>query len=162
MLLGSFSKIFVPSFRIGWLAAPENVIEKLLIAKQASDLHTNYFGQRILYQYLTDNDVDEHISLIKEKYLSQKEAMIRAIRKHFPPGVKHSNPDGGMFLWVILPQEISARGLFDRAITQDVAFVPGDPFYINPENINTLRLNFSCVNEGMIEKGIKILGNLIK
>jgi 2-aminoadipate transaminase len=162
ILFGSFSKIFVPSFRIGWLASPPELSEKLLIAKQASDLHTNYFAQRVLYQYLIDNDINAHIARIRKKYYSQKEAMIRAIQKYFPAEVKCSNPDGGMFLWAILPMEISAKQLFDKAIRENVAFVPGDPFYVNKSDVNTMRLNFSCVDEVTIEKGISILGKILK
>ncbi|TGN09147.1 PLP-dependent aminotransferase family protein [Leptospira ilyithenensis] len=161
VLLGSFSKIFAPSLRIGWMVAPDRLMEKLIIAKQASDLHTNYFGQRILHQYLTDNDLDLHITKIKEKYSKQKEAMISAIGKYFPKEIKYSNPNGGMFLWVILPEQLSSRVVFDLAIKEKVAFVPGDPFYINRTNANTMRLNFSCVDEETIETGIRRLGKII-
>lgn len=161
ILLGSFSKIFVPSFRIGWIVAPDNLMEKLLIAKQASDLHTNYFAQRVLFQYLADNDIDTHIVRICEKYRSQKNAMVSAINRYFPEQVKCSNPDGGMFLWAILPQGMSARAVFDEAIKENVAFVPGDPFYVRPIKANTMRLNFSCVDEATIETGIRKLGTIL-
>jgi 2-aminoadipate transaminase len=162
ILLGSFSKIFVPSFRIGWIAAPKELVDKLLIAKQASDLHTNYFAQRVLYQYLLDNDIDAHIAKIREKYSSQKNAMIGSIKKHFPSEIEYSNPDGGMFLWAILPVGVQARKVFDEAIKRDVAFVPGDPFYVKKTDVNTMRLNFSCVDEETIEKGISKLGMILK
>jgi 2-aminoadipate transaminase len=162
ILLGSFSKIFVPSFRIGWICAPDTLMEKLLVAKQASDLHTNYFAQRVLYQYLTDNDIDGHIARIREKYRSQKNAMVDAIQRHFPKEVECSNPDGGMFLWAILPKGVIARSVFDEAIKDDVAFVPGDPFYVKPVKANTMRLNFSCVDEATIEMGIRKLGAILK
>jgi 2-aminoadipate transaminase len=162
ILFGSFSKIFVPSFRIGWIVAPQNLIEKLVIAKQASDLHTNYFAQRVLYQYLLDNDINEHISKIQKKYSDQKDAMIRSIEKHFPVEVTCSNPNGGMFLWAILPENISAREVFDTAIKENVAFVPGDPFYVRKMAVNTMRLNFSSVDENTIEKGISKLGIILK
>ncbi len=162
LLLGSFSKIFAPSFRIGWVVAPEELVEKLLIAKQAADLHTNYYAQRVLHQYLTDNNIDNHIDRIIAKYSSQKNAMIASIKKYFPGEVRYSNPDGGMFLWVILPEKISSRNLFDSAIKEKVAFVPGDPFYVNKSHVNTLRLNFSCVDEKTIETGIRILGGILK
>ncbi len=162
ILLGSFSKIFVPAFRIGWLAAPSALTSQLLISKQASDLHTNYFAQRVLHRYLIDNDIDEHIVRIRRRYLSQKEAMISAIGRDFPPGVEYSNPDGGMFLWAILPEGISARRLFDTAIAHNVAFVPGDPFYVNKPDMNTMRLNFSCVDETSIVKGVSVLGGILE
>jgi 2-aminoadipate transaminase len=162
ILLGSFSKIFVPSFRIGWIAAPKELVDKLLIAKQASDLHTNYFAQRVLYQYLLDNDIDAHIARIRIKYSSQKNAMVRSIKEYFPPEIEYSNPDGGMFLWAILPTGVYARKVFDEAIKHDIAFVPGDPFYVRKTNVNTMRLNFSCVDEETIEKGISKLGMILK
>jgi 2-aminoadipate transaminase len=162
ILLGSFSKIFVPSFRIGWIAAPEELVDKLLIAKQASDLHTNYFAQRVLFQYLLDNDIDAHITRIRKKYSSQKNAMVRSIKEHFPQEIQFSNPDGGMFLWAILPKGVHAREVFDEAIKRDIAFVPGDPFYVRKTGVNTMRLNFSCVDEETIEKGISKLGLILK
>lgn len=162
ILFGSFSKIFVPSFRIGWVAAPKELIDKLVIAKQASDLHTDYFAQRVLYQYLLDNDIDEHIAKIRKKYSSQRDTMISSIKKYFPAQVKFSEPNGGMFVWAVLPQGVSALKVFDIAIKEDIAFVPGDPFYVGKKDVNTMRLNFSCVDEPTIEKGIEKLGNILK
>jgi 2-aminoadipate transaminase len=162
ILLGSFSKIFVPSFRIGWIVAPHAMLDKLVIAKQAADLHTNYFAQRVLYQYLCDNNLDSHIEKIRATYSRQRDAMVRAIGDYFPSGVKHSEPEGGMFLWAILPEGISARKVFDAAIKEKIAFVPGDPFYVNKTDVNTMRLNFSCVDEQTIKVGIEKLGKIIK
>ncbi len=161
VLLGSFSKIVVPSFRIGWVVAGEEIMEKLVVAKQASDLHTNYFGQRIILQYLIDNDLDEHIRKIREAYRRQRDAMVEAIREHFPAEVKYTEPEGGMFLWVALPEYLSAHDIFSRAIKRKVAFVPGDPFYVNMKSVNTLRLNYSCVDVETIRTGIKILGDVL-
>jgi 2-aminoadipate transaminase len=162
ILLGSFSKIFVPSFRIGWIVAPHAMLDKLVIAKQAADLHTNYFAQRILYQYLCDNSIDEHIEKIRATYSRQRDAMVRAIGDYFPSEVNHSEPEGGMFLWAILPEGISAKKVFDAAIKEKIAFVPGDPFYVNKTDVNTMRLNFSCVDEQTIKVGIEKLGNVVK
>jgi 2-aminoadipate transaminase len=162
VLLGSFSKIFVPSLRIGWMVAARDLMDKLVIAKQATDLHTNYFGQRIVQRYLADNDIDAHIETIRQAYGSQRDAMVAAIRTHFPPSVKFSEPEGGMFLWVELPEGVSALKVFEKAIAEKVAFVPGDPFYVGRTDVSTMRLNFSCVDEATIEKGIGILGTVIK
>ncbi len=162
VLLGSFSKTIAPSFRIGWIIAPDAIMERLLVAKQASDLHTGYFVQRIIHQYLADNDFDEHIKQIVRAYSSQCSAMTRSIQKHFPPTVGHTNPEGGMFLWATLPENVSSMNLFDLAIKDKVAFVPGDPFYTSKRQTNTLRLNFSCVDEQTIEIGIKRLGSAMK
>lgn len=157
ILLGSFSKIVAPGFRIGWLIAPDTIMDKLVIAKQAADLHSNYVGQRIIYQYLKDTDLDKHISDIKKTYNLQRLAMIESIEKYFPKSVKFTKPKGGMFLWVTLPNRIVATELLNLSIKHKVAFVPGDPFYVKKTNVNTLRLNYSCSNEKTIEEGIKRL-----
>lgn len=162
VLLGSFSKIVAPSFRIGWIVAKDEIMEKLVVAKQASDLHTNYFGQRIILQYLRDNNIDEHINKIRSAYEKQRDAMIESIGEYFPDEVSYTRPEGGMFLWVTLPEGLSALKVFERAIEQKVAFVPGDPFYVNKKNVNTLRLNFSSVDEETIRIGIKKLGGVLK
>jgi 2-aminoadipate transaminase len=159
--LGSFSKTIVPGFRLGWIVAPDHIMKKLLIAKQAADLHTSHFTQSIIYQYLKDNDIEKHIDIIREYYGNQCEAMIESIQKHFPSDVKFTRPEGGMFLWVELPQNMISLDLFDMAVKDKVVFVPGDPFYINRTKTNTLRLNFSCVDEETIQVGIKRLGNAI-
>jgi 2-aminoadipate transaminase len=162
VLLGSFSKTVAPAMRLGWLVAPPVIMDKLVIAKQASDLHTDYLAQRILYRYLCDNDLDAHIATIIHQYGKQKETMISAIADHFPSGVHCTNPEGGMFLWVTLPAGMSAMALFHAAINKKVAFVPGTPFYVDRKDSNTLRLNFSCSDEPAIVEGIKRLGNAIR
>ncbi|HUT30525.1 MAG TPA: PLP-dependent aminotransferase family protein [Sedimentisphaerales bacterium] len=162
ILLGSFSKTIAPGFRTGWIAAPEHIMERLITAKQASDLHTNYFVQRVIYQYLADNDLDEHIGRIVNVYNSQCSAMIRSIESHFPSDVSHTCPEGGMFLWATLPEGASSMELFELALKDKVAFVPGNPFYVNEETTSTLRLNFSCVDEQTIEIGIKRLAKSMK
>ena len=161
ILLGSFSKTVVPGFRLGWIVAPEQLFEKVLIAKQAADLHSNQFAQRVIYQFLEDNNLSMHIEKIKHAYGTQRTAMIEAIQKHFPFDITFTNPEGGMFLWVTLPKGASAMELFHKAIKEKVAFVPGNPFYINKTDVNTLRLNFSCTPPDVIEEGIKRLGKVI-
>ncbi|MHB8068092.1 MAG: aminotransferase-like domain-containing protein [Desulfobaccales bacterium] len=162
ILLGSFSKTVVPSFRLGWMVAPDNILEKLVIAKQAADLHTNNFAQYVIFRYIKDNDFDEHIRKIVAVYRNQRNAMMESIRQYFPPEIKYTKPEGGMFLWVTLPDQMSSMKLFERAIRDKVAFVPGHPFYINKKETNTLRLNFSCVDEETIRIGINRLGQAIK
>ena len=162
VMLGSFSKIVAPSFRIGWLVAEDEVMEKLAIAKQASDLHTNYFGQRVIFQYLKDNDIDAHIEKIRRAYGSQRDTMVSSIKEHFPGEIKYTRPEGGMFLWITLPEGLPAMEVFRRAIECKVAFVPGDPFYVNKKDVNTLRLNYSSVDEETIRTGIKRLGGVLK
>lgn len=162
VLLGSFSKIVVPSFRIGWIVAKDEIMQKLIVAKQASDLHTNYFGQRIIMQYLKDNDINEHIAIIRQAYGRQRDAMVSAIREYFPEETQYTQPEGGMFLWITLPKGISAMAVFNEAVKRKVAFVPGDPFYVNKKEVNTLRLNFSSVEEDTIRTGIKRMGEVLK
>jgi 2-aminoadipate transaminase len=162
VLLGSFSKIVAPSFRIGWMVAHDKIMEKLVIAKQASDLHTNYFCQRIIHRYLKDNDIDRHINKIRQVYGRQRDAMVTAIQDYFPAEVLSTHPEGGMFLWITLPKGLSAMKVFKAAIKQKVAFVPGDPFYVNKKDVNALRLNYSSVDEETIMTGIKRLGKVLK
>lgn len=161
ILLGSFSKTVVPSFRLGWIVAPKALMEKLVIAKQAGDLHSNYFCQRVLHRFLMDNDLQAHIEKIIAVYGKQKQVMENAINRYFPKQVTYFNPEGGMFLWVTLPENMSSMALFDRAIKEKVAFVPGDPFYVKKRGLNTLRLNFSSVDPDIIEEGIQRLGKVL-
>ncbi len=162
ILLGTISKTIAPSFRLGWIYAPKVVFEKLLVAKQAADLHTNYISQRIVEEYLSDYSLDEHIEKIRTVYGEQKSTMVNAIKKYFPPDVKYTDPEGGMFIWGTLPEGLSSMELFNRAIEKHVAFVPGDAFYVNRKDVNTFRLNYSNTDNETINKGIKILGQCIK
>ncbi|MFH2124161.1 MAG: PLP-dependent aminotransferase family protein [Pseudomonadota bacterium] len=161
ILLGSFSKIIVPGFRIGWIVAPDAIFEKLLIAKQAADLHTCHFTQYIIYQYLIKNDIDSHIKKVILTYGEQCNSMLDSIQTYFPADVQSTRPEGGMFLWVTLPSHLSAMDLFNLAVKEKVVFVPGDPFYVNKKDVNTLRLNFSCVDRKTIKIGIQRLGEAI-
>jgi 2-aminoadipate transaminase len=162
VLLGSFSKILAPGIRLGWMVAPEALMEKVIIAKQAADLHTSYFVQCMVYQYMIDNDVEKHIKIICESYGRQCKAMMEAINEFCPAGVTHSHPEGGMFLWAVMPEGTSSRKLLDMAVKEKVLFVPGDPFYIGKKDTNTMRLNFTCSNEEEISEGIKRLGSAMK
>ena len=159
LLLGSFSKIVVPSFRLGWVVAPDWLMKPLVIAKQAADLHTNYFSQQVISQYLKDNALDDHVEKIIQFYGKQKQVMVDAIKQYFPADVKIADSEGGMFLWVTLSKDMSAMNLFDKAIKEKVAFVPGKPFYVgNESEENTLRLSYVTVDEEAILEGIKRLG----
>ncbi len=161
ILFGTFSKIVSPGMRMGWIVAPPGVMDKLVTAKQASDLHSNYFTQRVVYQYLQDNEVDNHIQKIRKLYKSQRDQMVQSIKEYLPRGVKHTSPEGGMFLWVTLPAGMSSMELFELALEEKVAFVPGETFYTeNPEK-NTMRLNFSNCSEEEIIEGMKRLGKAI-
>ena len=151
----------MPGFRIGWIAAPDEIFEKLLIAKQAADLHTCHFTQYIVYQFLINNDIEAHIEKVKTSYGKQCRSMLESIKEYFPEDVRTTKPEGGMFLWATLPDGMAALDLFELAVKEKVIFVPGDPFYVNKKNVNTLRLNFSCVDPETIKTGIKRLGESI-
>lgn len=154
ILLGSFSKTVAPGFRIGWLVAPEPIYEKLLVAKQAADLHTSSVNQYILCRYLKDNDLDNHVQLIIDAYGSQCKAMVAAARRHLPQEVSLWEPEGGMFLWGKLPEGYDAMALFDFAVREKVVFVPGAPFFTGDQGASTFRLNFSCSSPDEIEEGM--------
>ncbi|MCL2469907.1 MAG: PLP-dependent aminotransferase family protein [Alphaproteobacteria bacterium] len=165
ILLGSFSKVAVPAFRIGWMVLPDYVKAKILVAKEAADLHTNTFTQRIIHNFLTDNDLDAHIARITARYKSQKEAMIKAIAEHFPKEVSTTNPLGGMFLWASMPKEVPALKLFEAGVQDGVCIVPGNPFYAkkyHTDEITTMRLCYASMDEPTIEEGIKRLGKAMQ
>lgn len=161
VLMGSFSKITVPGIRLGWVCAEKKIMDKLKIVKQAADLHSNYLAQRIMFEFLSNNDLDRHIQTIIDVYGAQRNSMVSAMDKHFPDGTGFTRPEGGMFLWVTLPDDKSSLQLFDRAIKQNVAFVPGPAFHLNGEGDNSFRLNYSNSNRDQIEEGIKRLASAI-
>jgi 2-aminoadipate transaminase len=162
ILLGTFSKIVSPGMRLGWICAPQEIMKKLIIAKQAADLHSNYLSQRIIYQYLHDNDLDEHVTKIRERYKKQRDLMLSMIAACFPEEVSYIVPEGGMFLWLTLPEGYSAMDLFPYAARENVAFVPGEAFFLGGRGKNTLRLSFSNTDEGQIEDGMERLARAIK
>ena len=155
--LGSFSKIVTPGMRLGYVIANKEIIKMLETAKQASDLHSNIFGQYLIAVYLQNNDLDKHIEKIKKLYKSQAKSMTDAMEEYFPKNIKFTYPKGGMFTWVTLPEGKSSVKLFEKAIAKNVAFVPGDPFYVNEHDVNTLRLNYTNSDESAIKEGIKRL-----
>nr|WP_279343192.1 PLP-dependent aminotransferase family protein [Fundidesulfovibrio terrae] len=160
-LMGSFSKIASPGMRIGWIATGPELMHTLVTAKQASDLHTSIFAQRVLHRFLEDNDLDAHIAVIKKAYGERRDLMVDAIIRHFPEEVRRTEPEGGMFLWGELPRGVSAQEVFAKAIERKVAFVPGLPFYVDGTD-NAFRLNFSNSTPERIEEGIKRLGTCLK
>lgn len=162
VLLGSFSKTVTPGMRLGWIVTKnKELMTHIETAKQATDLHTNIFSQYVIHDYLANNEYKEHVDKIVNLYREQSDAMLAAMDKYFPKTVKYTKPEGGMFIWVTLEQGVSALELFEKAMEQKVAFVPGDPFYTHPENVNTLRLNYTNSTPEMIEEGIKRLGTLL-
>ena len=160
--MGSFSKILTPGIRLGYVVGPAPLIRKLEQAKQAADLHTSTLTQMVVYEVIKDGFLNEHIPTIRSFYSGQCDVMLAAMTKHFPAGVTWTRPEGGMFIWVTLPAHANSKQLLDEAIAQNVAFVPGAPFYADNPATNTLRLSFVTVSPERINEGIEKLGKLIQ
>jgi 2-aminoadipate transaminase len=159
--MGSFSKILAPGLRVGYVIAPQALHHKLTQAKQAADLHTPSFNQRIVYDVVKDGFLDTHIPKIRNLYAGRCSAMLNAMEKHFPPGVGWTRPSGGMFIWVTLPAEMDSAELLRAAMAENVVFVPGESFFAGSPQKNTLRLSFVTVAPEKISQGIAVLGALI-
>ncbi|MFC4276089.1 aminotransferase-like domain-containing protein [Achromobacter aloeverae] len=161
--MGSFSKVLAPGLRLGYIAASRKLIDKLVQAKQATDLHTATLTQMAVYEIVKDGFLDTHLPTVRELYRQQCDYMLDALQKEFPSSATWTRPEGGMFIWVTLPEGIDTNQLLQKAIEEKVAFVPGEPFYANaPAPRNTLRLSFVTVPEDKIRSGVAILGRLIK
>jgi 2-aminoadipate transaminase len=159
--MGSFSKVLAPGLRVGYIIAPELLHRKLVQAKQAADLHTPSFTQRIVHEVIKDGFLDEHIPTIRTLYGEQCRVMLAAMQEHFPKSVSWNQPAGGMFIWVKLPAHIDATALLEKAIGANIAFVPGAPFFANEPQKNTLRLSFVTVPKEKIIEGIAKLGQIL-
>jgi 2-aminoadipate transaminase len=157
ILLGSFSKIIAPGLRLGWICAPMELFDKLVIAKQAMDLHSETLGQWVIHRLVTDAAFDSRMQTIRDAYARQCGAMISAIEEYLPKDIRFTRPQGGMFLWLALPIGYSAVRLFEHAIRMGVAFVPGPAFFAQGGGENTMRLNFSNCDESRIAEGIERL-----
>jgi 2-aminoadipate transaminase len=160
--LSTFSKILAPGLRLGWVVAPPEVIRKLAQAKQGTDLHTSTFTQMVAYEVAKDGFLDRHITLIRKVYSERRDVMIEAMRELFPDGVKWTEPSGGLFLWVTLPESLDATELLKKALECGVAFVPGASFFACGGGHNTFRLNFSNAKPEAIREGISRLGAVLK
>jgi 2-aminoadipate transaminase len=159
--MGSFSKVLTPGIRLGYMVAPVPLTGKLEQAKQASDLHTAQLTQMVVHEVIKDGFLTGHIPTIRALYAAQCQAMLAALTDFFPAQVAWTRPEGGMFIWVTLPRHIDSMKLLDEAVAQNVAFVPGAPFYANTPESNTLRLSFVTVPPEKIREGIAKLGKLI-
>lgn len=160
--LGSFSKVLAPGLRLGYVVAPRPVIAKLVQIKQATDLHTASLTQMAVYETIRHGFLDTHLPKVRELYRQQCSYMLDAMDEHFPTTVRWTRPEGGMFIWVTLPAHCDSEALLRAAIEQNVAFVPGAPFFAGVEPMrNTLRLSFVTAPEDKIRTGIAVLGRLI-
>lgn len=162
VFMGTFSKVFSPGVRLGWFCAAPDILDKFNKIKQGADLQSSTISQMELAQYLEDNDLEAHIAEIIKVYGKRKNVMVDAMAKYFPEGVTFTNPEGGLFLWVELPEYMNARDLAVKAIEQKVAYVPGGAFFGNNVRENCFRCNYSCMSEEKIEEGVKRLADVIK
>ncbi|MFA3839182.1 aminotransferase-like domain-containing protein [Streptomyces aureus] len=162
VLMGSFSKVMAPGLRIGWLRAPAELLRACAVAKQAADLHTPTVTQLAAARYLADRDLDAHIATVREAYGARRDAMLAALPDALPDGAEWSRPQGGMFLWARLPQGADATALLRTAISHDVAYVPGAPFYAGEPDPATLRLCFVSETPEVIRKGLGRLGAALR
>jgi 2-aminoadipate transaminase len=162
VITGSFSKILAPGMRMGWVVAPTAIMEQLVIAKQASDLHSNYLSQRIACEYLIHNNIDSHIRKIRAAYQHQRDVMVRMLKEEFPETISYTHPLGGMFVWVTLPAGCLSPNVFEQALKENVAVLPGTPFYVDGGGTDTMRLNFSNSTEENIVTGMSRLARVIR
>lgn len=160
--LSTFSKILAPGLRLAWVIAPPDVISKLVQAKQGADLHTSTFNQMIAYEVGRGGYLDQHILHICEVYSQRRDLMLDVMSETFPPGVQWTHPQGGLFLWVTLPEWLDAKLVLERAIQHKVAFVPGEPFFPCGSGYNTMRMNFSNASPEQIQSGITRLGEVLQ
>ena len=161
--LGSFSKVLAPGLRLGYVVAPQAIYPKLLQAKQAADLHSPSFNQRLVAEVLKDGFLERHVPTIRALYKRQRDAMHAALERELASlGVTWSRPDGGMFLWARLPEGMNAIELLPEAVERNVAFVPGAAFYAEAPDARTLRLSFVTASPAQIDAGIKALADTVR
>jgi len=160
--LGSFSKVLAPGLRLGYVVAPKALGPKLLQAKQAADLHTPGFNQRVVHEVIRDGFLLKHVPTIRERYRAQRDAMSAALKAHMPSGCRWNTPRGGMFFWIELPAGMDAVALFPKAVARGMAYVPGAAFYADQARANTLRLSFVTVSPEEITRGIEMLAQTLK
>jgi len=159
--LGSFSKVLAPGLRLGYVVAPPALVPKLLQAKQAADLHTPGFNQRVAYEVIRNGFLAMHLPQVRARYKAQRDAMRDALDRHLPAGCRFNVPAGGMFFWVELPEGLDATALLPKAVDAGMAYVPGAPFYCEAPRANTLRLSFVTVAPARIEQGVAALGRVL-
>ncbi len=166
LYLGSFSKVLTPGFRLGYLVAPPALYPKLLQAKQAADLHTPGFNQRVVYEVIKNGFLDLHVPTIRARYRSQRDAMAEALGQHMPEGCEWQRPMGGMFFWLRLPAGCDALALLPKAVAAGIAYVPGSAFYAHtanhPADDRTLRLSFVTLTPAELHEAVAVLGRVLR
>jgi 2-aminoadipate transaminase len=162
LYLSTFSKTLAPGIRLGWVVAPEEIIKKLVQAKQATDLHTSTFIQMIANDIMRRGILKAHSKVIRAAYGERRHIMTSAMEEHFPAGVTWTKPVGGLFMWVRTPEHVDTMDLLETAVADKVAYVPGTVFYPDGSGLNTMRLNFSNATPEKIREGIKRLGRVLE
>lgn len=161
LYLSTFSKTLAPGIRIGWVTAPSKVISKLVQAKQGADLHTGTFVQMVTYDICQRGLLRGHVRKVREAYRERRDAMLEAMEEFFPEGVSWTRPQGGLFLWVRLPEYVDTTEFMETALEEKVAYVPGSAFFPDGDGRNTMRLNFSYCRPEVIREGIQRLGRAL-
>ena len=162
MYMSTFSKTLAPGLRLGWITGPVSVIERLVQAKQGTDLHTSTFDQMVAYEVARGGFLDEHVKVIRRVYRERRDAMIAAMTEFFPPGVTWTRPKGGLFLWVRFPEWLDAVDVLRESIKEGVAFLAGAPFFPDRSNANTARFNFSNADPEHIRDGVRRIGMVLR
>ena len=152
--MGTISKVLAPGLRIAWVVGEVDIINKMILAKQPTDLCTNTLGQHIAAKYISEGYIDPHIERIRDMYRRKRDRMLKALEDKMPEGITWTHPEGGMFIWVTLPDGMNARSILEKAITEKVAYVVGDAFFPDGTGKNTLRLNFTNADDDKIDEGI--------
>jgi len=160
--LGSFSKIFAPGFRLGWIIGPEELLEQIYVCKQCLDLCPPVFDQYLATEFLTSGALDRNLQQTIALYRHRRDKMVSLLEKYMPAGVSWTYPEGGLFLWLTLPPEVDTVALYDKALAAGVAYVAGSFFYTDGSHRNTMRLNFSFVAEEKMEPGVALLAKLVQ
>lgn len=162
LYFGSFSKIIAPGFRVGYSIASAPILSKMIEGKQSCDLHVSIFSQMVIAEYLKRGLLPEHLKVINAQYKEKRDLMLAALEEHMPEGVKWTHPEGGLFLWLELPEGMSTNELLPEAVEKKVAYVCGDAFYAAGEPKNAMRINFSNATKENIVKGVVTLAEVIK
>ena len=162
IFLGTFSKIFCPGLRLGWVVADGEVLNKFVMVKQGADLQSSTISQMEVAKFLETYDIEEHIEKIKVVYKKRRDLMMKTMEEEFPEEVTFTYPEGGLFTWVVLPEHMNAREIAVKALEENVAFVPGGSFFPNGGHENTFRMNYSNMDEERIVEGVKRLGKVLK
>lgn len=159
--LGSFSKIVSPGLRVGYAIAHPSILRPMTIGKQAVDVHTTTYSQWLINEFCRSAELEPHLDRVKKDYKFKRDRMLQAIETHFPPGVRWTRPEGGLFLWVTLPPGASSTALLEESVKQKVAFIPGTPFFTDGSGDNAMRLNFSNSTPEQIDQGISRMGKVL-